>query len=43
MLVIDFSKRRKWEKMSLMGRVCFLLFFLFKDKVDLNNDIFFSY
>lgn len=24
-----------------MGYICFLLFFLFKDKFDLNNDIFF--
>ena len=38
MSAIDPSKRRKWEKMSLMGRVCSLLFTLPKDKADLNND-----
>lgn len=42
MLAIDPSKRRKKERMCLMGHICFLLFSLPTDKADLNNDTVFS-
>lgn len=38
MPAIDPSKRRKRERMCLMGHVCSLLFSLPKDKAGLNND-----
>lgn len=41
MLAIDPRRRRKRERMCLMGHVCSLLFSLPKDKADLNNDTLF--
>lgn len=43
MSAIDPSKRRKQERMRLMGHVCSLLFSLPKDKADLNNETLFSH
>lgn len=38
----DPSKKRKKERMCLMGHICSLLFSLPTDKADLNNDTLFS-
>lgn len=38
---IDPHKRRKKERMCLMGHICSLLFSLPKDKIYLNNDMLF--